>query len=25
MKLLNRLRELFEMPMKEFLKDFITQ
>ncbi|MCW3993871.1 MAG: helix-turn-helix transcriptional regulator [Candidatus Bathyarchaeota archaeon] len=25
MKLLNRLRELFEMPMKEFLKDFIIQ
>lgn len=25
MELLNRSRELFEMPMKEFLKDFITQ
>lgn len=24
MKLLNRLRELFEMPVKEILKDFIT-
>jgi len=24
-KVLNRLREIFEMPVKEFLKDFITQ